>query len=115
MPPAAEETRLEGHRDGRRPTRSCGSIARFEDYTGLYAYHCHILEHEDHEMMRQFETRPACPGDVDRNDAVDFQDLIQVLDQWGPCPGCSADINGDQQVDFNDLLVVLDRWGPCPE
>jgi spore coat protein A len=28
-------------------------IARFEDYTGLYAYHCHILEHEDHEMMRQ--------------------------------------------------------------
>jgi spore coat protein A len=29
-------------------------IARFEDYQGLYAYHCHILEHEDHEMMRQF-------------------------------------------------------------
>jgi spore coat protein A len=30
-------------------------IARFDDYTGLYPYHCHILEHEDHEMMRQFE------------------------------------------------------------
>lgn len=30
-------------------------IARFEDYTGRYAYHCHILEHEEHEMMRQFE------------------------------------------------------------
>jgi len=30
-------------------------IARFEDYTGRYPYHCHILEHEDHEMMRQFE------------------------------------------------------------
>jgi len=29
-------------------------IARFMDYTGKYAYHCHILEHEDHEMMRQF-------------------------------------------------------------
>ena len=29
---------------------------RFEDYEGLYAYHCHILEHEDHEMMRQFRT-----------------------------------------------------------
>jgi spore coat protein A, manganese oxidase len=33
-------------------------IARFEDYEGLYAYHCHILEHEDHEMMRQFRTTP---------------------------------------------------------
>jgi spore coat protein A len=30
-------------------------IARFDDYTGLFPYHCHILEHEDHEMMRQFE------------------------------------------------------------
>jgi spore coat protein A len=30
-------------------------IARFDDYLGRYAYHCHILEHEDHEMMRQFE------------------------------------------------------------
>jgi spore coat protein A len=29
-------------------------IARFEDYSGKFAYHCHILEHEDHEMMRQF-------------------------------------------------------------
>ncbi|MHC5016837.1 MAG: multicopper oxidase domain-containing protein [Planctomycetota bacterium] len=33
-------------------------IARFDDYTGLYAYHCHILEHEDHEMMRQFHVVP---------------------------------------------------------
>jgi cysteine-rich repeat protein len=31
-------------------------IARFERYTGKFAYHCHILEHEDHEMMRQFQT-----------------------------------------------------------
>ena len=34
-------------------------IARFEDYEGLYAYHCHMLEHEDHEMMRQFRTVAA--------------------------------------------------------
>ena len=30
-------------------------IARFDDYTGRYPYHCHVLEHEDQEMMRQFE------------------------------------------------------------
>lgn len=30
-------------------------IARFEDFAGRYPYHCHILEHEDHEMMRQFQ------------------------------------------------------------
>jgi spore coat protein A len=30
-------------------------IAKFDRFTGKYPYHCHILEHEDHEMMRQFE------------------------------------------------------------
>ncbi len=33
-------------------------IARFEDYPGLFPYHCHVLEHEDHEMMRQMEVLP---------------------------------------------------------
>jgi spore coat protein A len=30
-------------------------IVRFEDYTGKYPWHCHILEHEDNEMMLQFQ------------------------------------------------------------
>jgi FtsP/CotA-like multicopper oxidase with cupredoxin domain len=28
--------------------------AMFEAYCGKYMYHCHILEHEDHDMMRPF-------------------------------------------------------------
>ena len=27
----------------------------FEGYTGRYVWHCHILEHEDNEMMRPYE------------------------------------------------------------
>ncbi len=27
---------------------------RFQDYTGIYMYHCHFLEHEDSGMMGQF-------------------------------------------------------------
>jgi len=30
-------------------------IARFEGYTGRYVWHCHMLEHEDNEMMRPYE------------------------------------------------------------
>jgi spore coat protein A, manganese oxidase len=30
-------------------------IARFEGYAGRYVWHCHILEHEDNEMMRPYE------------------------------------------------------------
>jgi spore coat protein A len=33
--------------------------ARFVGYTGKYLWHCHILEHEDNDMMRPFEVIPA--------------------------------------------------------
>ncbi|MBI3041788.1 MAG: multicopper oxidase domain-containing protein [Betaproteobacteria bacterium] len=29
-------------------------LMKFEDYTGIYLYHCHILEHEDLGMMRNY-------------------------------------------------------------
>lgn len=38
--------------DSRMVTRI---IVRFEGYTGRYVWHCHILEHEDNEMMRPYE------------------------------------------------------------
>src|SRR4029077_14609808 len=31
---------------------------RFTNYSGRYMYHCHILEHEDRDMMRPFVTMP---------------------------------------------------------
>ena len=36
-------------------------IATFSDYPGKFPYHCHMLEHEDNMMMRQFEVL-APPG-----------------------------------------------------
>jgi spore coat protein A len=32
---------------------------RFTTYSGRYMYHCHILEHEDRDMMRPFVTTPG--------------------------------------------------------
>jgi spore coat protein A len=29
-------------------------IVKFEGYSGRYVWHCHMLEHEDNEMMRPF-------------------------------------------------------------
>ena len=34
-------------------------VVRFSSYAGRYMYHCHILEHEDHDMMRPFVVMPA--------------------------------------------------------
>ncbi|WP_432408949.1 multicopper oxidase domain-containing protein [Wukongibacter sp. M2B1] len=37
------------------PSEITRIIMRFVPYAGLYPWHCHILEHEDHEMMRPYE------------------------------------------------------------
>ena len=34
-------------------------IIRFEGYVGRYVWHCHVLEHEDNEMMRPYEVVAA--------------------------------------------------------
>jgi len=94
-------------------------IARFEDFAGKFAYHCHILEHEDHEMMRQFLTVPACIGDLDGSGAIGFGDLTSLLNAWGPtCPDehwvpCPADLNFDRSIGFADLTIMLNSWGAC--
>ena len=53
-PPAANEA---GWKDTAivNPRDVLTIIARFEGYTGRYVFHCHMLEHEDNDMMRPFE------------------------------------------------------------
>ena len=34
-------------------------IVRFEGFVGRYVWHCHILEHEDNEMMRPYDVIAA--------------------------------------------------------
>jgi spore coat protein A len=41
------------------PNEVVDIVVRFEVFAGRYMYHCHILEHEDHDMMRPFVVMPA--------------------------------------------------------
>jgi spore coat protein A len=53
-PPAPEEA---GWKDTVRadPKMVTRIIVRFEGYLGRYVWHCHVLEHEDNEMMRPYD------------------------------------------------------------
>jgi len=37
------------------PGETTRILVKFENYTGKYPWHCHVLEHEEHAMMSQFE------------------------------------------------------------
>jgi spore coat protein A len=53
LPPEPQER---GWKDTVRanPNQVTRIIMKFGPYTGLYVWHCHILEHEDYEMMRPY-------------------------------------------------------------
>jgi spore coat protein A len=54
VPPAANEA---GWKDTvqAHPGMVTRIIVKFEGYAGRYVWHCHILEHEDNEMMRPYD------------------------------------------------------------
>jgi spore coat protein A len=54
VPPEANEA---GWKDTVRATPGASTriVVKFEGYAGRYVWHCHILEHEDNEMMRPYE------------------------------------------------------------
>jgi spore coat protein A len=56
-------------------------IMDFEDYMGKFPFHCHILDHEDHEMMRQFQATSG-PGNCVENG---------ICEAGEDCYGCPVD------------------------
>lgn len=66
------------------PDQMMRIVAKF-DKEGLYVWHCHILSHEDHEMMRPFYVglipgAPMSPG------FVDIEEEEAELEQNAPNP-----------------------------
>jgi spore coat protein A len=60
-PPVMPEANEMGWKDTVRV--NSGTVTRiivpFVGYAGRYIWHCHILEHEENEMMRPYEVLPA--------------------------------------------------------
>jgi len=96
-------------------------IARFEDYPGRYPYHCHLLDHEDHEMMRQFQSVNS-PSLCDNNGVCEYgEDSINCAADCAEVSGarcgnglcevgdgenylnCATDCNGQQLSQPDDF------------
>ncbi len=65
---------------------------------------------------------PTCAPDIapppTGDGMVNVNDLLAVINNWGPCPVppavCWADITNDGNINVNDLLAVINGWGVCP-
>ena len=56
---------------------------------------------------------PVCAGDANGDGAVNINDLLLVVANWGQTGINPADVNGDSTVNIQDLLAVVAAWGPC--
>lgn len=90
-----------------------GQVTRlkaFFDRAGLYVWHCHIVEHEDNEMMRPYVVRfdPAFP-DIDQNGVVNMADYSLFMQEVRkPLPrNPGYDLNQDGSVNLRDSMIVL--------
>lgn len=72
-------------------------IARFGDFAGPYVWHCHILEHEDNEMMRRMI--------VSRCDCIAFEPAASSAPD-GPQPGAGPCPPDDDSSGSDDSFSV---------
>jgi len=96
-------------------TANPGEVTRIKarfDIVGLYVWHCHIVEHEDNEMMRPYVVRldPNFP-DINQDGKLNGVDLILMLAEASKRspknPG--YDLNGDGNVNLLDARIVALR------
>lgn len=103
--------------------------ARSRIYGGIHPYVDDIpARFQGHEIglivaeqaLKYFngEAFPPCPADFSGSGTVNVDDLLIVLNTWGPCPvggSCPGDITGNDAVGLDDLMHVLNNWGACPQ
>ena len=66
-------------------------------------------------VLHFMTTLRHAPGDANGDGVVNINDLLEVINHWGPCPPapnfCSAELTGDPLVNIDDLLAVINHWG----
>lgn len=91
------------------PDETVRIAVEFRDHLGKYPFHCHVLEHEDHEMMRPFEVVP--PGEGDGADGAGGDDADEAAGEEGDG---SAGEGGDADASHGDDGTTSASGGLAP-
>ncbi|MBI5558871.1 MAG: multicopper oxidase domain-containing protein [Deltaproteobacteria bacterium] len=90
-----------------------GEVTRIKatfDRAGLYVWHCHIVEHEDNEMMRPYVVRHT--PDINSSGCVDRTDLTALMTVirdrgMADITKLAYDLNNDGKVNTGDVRFLV--------
>ncbi|MCA9259962.1 MAG: multicopper oxidase domain-containing protein, partial [Planctomycetales bacterium] len=91
------------------PRETVRIVMQPNQFTGTFVWHCHVLEHEDYEMMRPFQIVAPLSADFDDDGDVDADDLAIWQTNFGASGG--GDANQDGAVDGADFLIWQQELG----
>jgi len=111
-----------------QPADNVGVMLRGEEAFGFTAKAFASREHPNASLrptlIIELQRSTPCPADIapvgSPNGTVNVDDLLAVINAWGPCAdsnNCPADIvppAGNDLVNVDDLLAVINGWGACP-
>lgn len=65
------------------------------------------------DVNQYLEIQAPVLADLTGSGSIGVDDLLIVLNNWGPCETvCLADMTNEGSVGVDDLLIVLNNWGP---
>lgn len=77
-----------------------------------YSAYTALFRNRVRAAITSWESSGCALGDVDGNGEVNLDDLILLINNWGPCETeeCIGDLNGDGEVGMQDYTLLLSYW-----
>lgn len=108
----SQTTRVSLNTDGAEADDECQRPSISDDgrYVGFDSIATNLLPSWNNVRHVYLRDRGGVESDLTGDGIVNAQDLILLIQNWGPCECCAADFNQDGEVEVDDMNIMIENW-----